>query len=83
MGVQVLADMSYVERKLALERYKLLEPHSQNGRELRSASKLYSRIGFVHEFRPLLARPRYKAFLNDARHNPALPYLTAASPPKS
>jgi Holliday junction resolvasome RuvABC ATP-dependent DNA helicase subunit len=53
MGVQVLADMSYGERKLALERYTLLEPHSQNGRELRSVSKLYSRIGFVHEFRPL------------------------------
>jgi hypothetical protein len=34
MGVQALADMSDVERKLALERYKLLEPHLQNGREL-------------------------------------------------
>ena len=31
--------MSDVERKLALERYKLLEPHLQNGRELRSVSK--------------------------------------------
>jgi putative transposase len=39
MGVQALADMSDVERKLALERYKLLEPHLQNGRELRSVSK--------------------------------------------
>jgi len=29
--VQALADMSDVERKLALERYKLLEPHLQNG----------------------------------------------------
>jgi len=37
--VQALADMSDVERKLALERYKLLEPHLQNGRELRSVSK--------------------------------------------
>jgi putative transposase len=34
--VQALADMSEVERKVALERYKLLEPHLQNGRELRS-----------------------------------------------
>jgi hypothetical protein len=32
MGVQALAGMSDVERKLPLERYKLLEPHSQNGR---------------------------------------------------
>jgi hypothetical protein len=39
MGVQALADMSDVERKLALERYELLEPHLQNGRELRSVSK--------------------------------------------
>jgi hypothetical protein len=39
MGVQALADMSDVERKLALKRYKLLEPHLQNGRELRSVSK--------------------------------------------
>jgi putative transposase len=39
MGVQALADMSDVERKLALERYKLLEPHLQNGRELRSVSE--------------------------------------------
>jgi hypothetical protein len=37
--VQALADMSDVERKLALERYKLLEPHLQNGRELRSVSE--------------------------------------------
>ena len=37
--MQALADMSDVERKLALERYKLLEPHLQNGRELRSVSK--------------------------------------------
>jgi len=35
VGVQVLADMSEVERKLALERYKLLEPHLQGRRELR------------------------------------------------
>jgi hypothetical protein len=28
-----------VESKLALERYKLLEPHLQNGRELRSVSE--------------------------------------------
>ena len=39
MGVQALADMSDVERKLALERSKLIEPHLQNGRELRSVSK--------------------------------------------
>ena len=32
-------DMSDVERKLALERYKLLEPHLQHGRELRSVSE--------------------------------------------
>jgi hypothetical protein len=63
MGVQVLADMSYVERKLALERYKLLEPHSQNGRELRSVSKLYSRIGFVHEFRPLFGAAEVQGLL--------------------
>src|ERR1700755_220179 len=31
--------MSDVERKLALERYKLLEPHLQSGRQLRSVSK--------------------------------------------
>ena len=31
--------MSDVERKLALERYKLLEPHLHNGRELRSVSE--------------------------------------------
>jgi hypothetical protein len=31
--------MSETERKLALERYKLLEPHLQNGRELRSVSE--------------------------------------------
>jgi putative transposase len=31
--------MSDVERELALERYKLLEPHWQNGRELRFVSK--------------------------------------------
>jgi hypothetical protein len=31
--------MSDVERKLALERYKVLEPHLQNGRELRSVSE--------------------------------------------
>jgi hypothetical protein len=37
--VRALADMSDVERKLALERYKLLEPHLQNGRELRSVSE--------------------------------------------
>jgi hypothetical protein len=37
--VQVLADMSDEERKLALERYKLLEPHLENGRELRSVSQ--------------------------------------------
>jgi hypothetical protein len=37
--VQALADMSEVERKVALERYKLLEPHLQNGRELRSVSE--------------------------------------------
>jgi hypothetical protein len=36
--VRALADMSDVERKLALERYKLLERHLQNGRELRSVS---------------------------------------------
>ena len=53
MGAQALADMSDVERKLALEQYKLLEPHLQNGRELPSLSKLYSRIGFVHECQPL------------------------------
>jgi hypothetical protein len=34
--VQALADTSDVERKLAWERYKLLESHFQNGRELRS-----------------------------------------------
>ncbi len=37
--MQALGDMSDVERKLALERYKLLEPHLQNGRELRSVCK--------------------------------------------
>ena len=37
--MQALADMSEVERKVALERYKLLEPHLQNGRELRSVSE--------------------------------------------
>jgi putative transposase len=37
--VQALSDMSEVERKVALERYKLLEPHLQNGRELRSMSE--------------------------------------------
>jgi len=37
--VRALADMSEVERKVALERYKLLEPHLQNGRELRSVSE--------------------------------------------
>jgi putative transposase len=31
--------MSDVERKLALERYRLLEPHLQGGRQLRSVSK--------------------------------------------
>jgi len=31
--------MSDIERKLALERFRLLEPHLQNGRELRSVSK--------------------------------------------
>ena len=37
--MQALADMSDAERKLALERYKLLEPHLENGRELRSVSE--------------------------------------------
>ena len=37
--MQTLADMSEVERKAALERYKRLEPHLQNGCELRSASE--------------------------------------------
>jgi DNA transposition AAA+ family ATPase len=32
--------------------------------------QLYSRIGFVHEFRPLGAA-RSKSFLNDAGHHPA------------
>ena len=36
--MRALEDMSDVERKLALERYKLLERHLQNGRELRSVS---------------------------------------------
>ena len=31
--------MSAIERKLALERFRLLEPHLQNGRELRSVSE--------------------------------------------
>lgn len=31
--------MSEIERKLALERFRLLEPHLQNGRELRSVSE--------------------------------------------
>src|SRR5271170_468764 len=31
--------MSAMERKLALERFRLLEPHLQNGRELRSVSE--------------------------------------------
>lgn len=39
MGVQKLVDMSDVERKLTPEEYKLLEPHLQNGRELRSVSE--------------------------------------------
>jgi hypothetical protein len=37
--VQALADISDLERKLALERYKRLEPHLQSGRELRSVSE--------------------------------------------
>ena len=37
--MQAPADMSEVERKVALERYKLLKPHLQNGRELRSVSE--------------------------------------------
>jgi putative transposase len=37
--VQTLATMSAIERKLALERFRLLEPHLQNGRELRSVSE--------------------------------------------
>ena len=37
--MQALGDMSDVERKIALKRYKLLEPHLQNGRELRSVSE--------------------------------------------
>jgi hypothetical protein len=49
--VQALADMSEVERKVALERYKLLEPHLQNGRELRSVSE-----GSGVSFRTLLSR---------------------------
>jgi hypothetical protein len=43
--------------------------------------QLYSRIGFVHEFRPLVPR-RSKSFLSDAGHHPGSPYLTAVSPPK-
>ena len=37
--MQALGDMSDVERKIALKRYKLLEPHLQDGRELRSVSE--------------------------------------------
>ena len=39
MTVQTLTAISDTERKLALERFRLLEPHLQNGRELRSVSK--------------------------------------------
>ena len=46
--MQALTDMSDEERKLALERYKLLEPHLENGRELRSVSE-----GSVVSFRTL------------------------------
>lgn len=39
MVVQTLTAISDTERKLALERFRLLEPHLQNGRELRSVSE--------------------------------------------
>jgi putative transposase len=37
--VQTFATLSEGERKLALERFRLLEPHLQDGRELRSVSE--------------------------------------------
>ena len=37
--MQTLTAISDTERKLALERFRLLEPHLQNGRELRSVSE--------------------------------------------
>lgn len=37
--MQTLTALSEIERELALERFRLLQPHLQNGRELRSVSE--------------------------------------------
>lgn len=65
--MQALADMSEFERKVALERYKLLEPHLQNGRELRSVSK-----GSGVSFRALQQFTRRRLFTlkrEEAKHS--------------
>ena len=37
--MQTLAPMSEIERNLALERFRLLEPHLENGREYQDSSE--------------------------------------------